>query len=848
MPGGGDQGRGGERITADMGESGLADLIITAPVKGWAAPLEEVPDPVFAGRMMGDGVAIHPIGTTVHAPCDGVVVGLHAAGHAVTIRNAAGAELLVHIGLDTVALGGRGFRALVAEGARVLRGDPLIEFDLDAVGQAATSLVTPVIVTNSDAFRIERRTTAKLVGVGEALMTLVPVAAEERDWAAGEGEAHRRTLTVPLAHGIHARPAARIGECARGFEAEVEIVHGWRRVDARSAVGLMNLALKQGDSIAIEARGRDAREAAEAVADLIASGMGEAVRVLAPPPACSVAASPEGALPGVTAAPGLAIGSAAWLTAEAPEIVRDAADPAAESVAFAAAMEQVRAHIEAAASRGSAAGREILEAHLAFLADEQLLGTARAHIAAGRSAGFAWSETIAAQAATLRASGDARFAERAADFEDLERQVLLALAGHEPMGQRFAPGTILLAHDLLPSQLIGLDPGQVAGVVLARGGPTSHVAIIAASMGLPMLVAVGPPLTIIAEGATLVLDADAGLVHVDPAGEALEGYRARLTYLHERKAAALALAQEPCRTADGTRIELFANLGSVEDAASAVARGAEGSGLLRTEFLFLERATAPGEEEQRASYQAIAEAMGRRPVIVRLLDIGGDKPAPWLPMAVEKNPMLGARGIRATLAHPELLDAQLRAILGVRPAGQCRIMVPMVTGLSELRAVRAAIERLGGGPVQLGVMIETPAAAATADQIAAEADFLSIGTNDLTQYTLAMDRENPAVAAGVDALHPAVLRLIGHSCDGGARHGKTVGVCGGLASDPLGIPLLIGLGVTELSATPAFVPEAKALVRRLDLARCRALADEALHLGSAQEIRAGVRAFMEELG
>jgi phosphoenolpyruvate-protein phosphotransferase len=827
----------------------LADLIITAPVKGWAAPLEEVPDPVFAERMMGDGVAIHPTGSTIHAPCDGVVVALHAAGHAVTIRNEAGAEILVHTGLDTVTLGGKGFRPLVAEGASVSRGDPLIEFDIDAVGRAATSLITPVIVTNSDAFRIERRTMGKMVGVGEALMTLAPVAAEARDWADGDGETHRRTVTVPLAHGIHARPAARIGECARGFEAEVEIVTGERRANVRSAASLMSLGLKQGDSITVESRGRDAAEAARAVAEMIASGMGESVAQATPAPApvaTPLAAAPDGALAGIAAAPGIAIGLAAWLEADLPEITRHADNPAAELDRFEAALAKVRTHIEASAARGSAVQRQILEAHLAFLADPELISVAEQLIGIGHSAGFAWSEAIAAQAALLRSTGDARFAERAADFEDLERQVLLALAGREPGAQAFAPGSILLGQDLLPSQLIGLDPGAVAGVVLAKGGPTSHVAIIAASMGLPMLVAAGTPLTTIAEDTMLVLDADAGLVHVDPAADALESNRARLASLTERKAAALASAQEPCRTADGARIELFANLGSVEDAVTAVARGAEGSGLLRTEFLFMDRATAPDEQEQFANYQAIADAMQGRPVIVRLLDIGGDKPAPYLPLAAEKNPMLGVRGIRATLAHPELLDTQLRAILRVQPAGQCRIMVPMVTGLAELRAVRSAVERIGG-TAQIGVMIETPAAAATADLIAAEADFLSIGTNDLTQYTLAMDRENPGVAAGVDALHPAVLRLIGHTAESGTRRSKPVGVCGGLASDPLGIPLLIGLGVTELSTTPAFVPEAKALVRTLDLAACRALATQALDLGSASEIRAALRAFVEKL-
>ncbi|MES2442127.1 MAG: phosphoenolpyruvate--protein phosphotransferase [Pseudomonadota bacterium] len=824
----------------------MADLIITAPVKGWAAPLDEVPDPVFAERMMGDGVAIHPTGSTIHAPCDGVVVNLHAARHAVTIRNEAGAEILIHTGLDTVALGGEGFRALVGEGAAVSRGDPLIEFDLDAVGVAAISLVVPVIVTNSEAFRIDRRTTGQLVGVGEALMTLSPIAAEAR--VSAEGELLTRTITVPLVHGIHARPAARIGECARAFEADVAIVAGDRRANVRSAVALMGLRLRLDEQVIIEARGRDARAALAAVGDLIASGMGEVSSDPAPAPATAVEA-PPGALAGIAASPGLAIGTAAWLAAEQIEVARDAVDPAAETARLDTALDRVRAHIAAAATRGSEAQRHILEAHLAFLGDEDLLAAARAQIAAGRSAGHGWREAIGAQVALLRGAGDARFAERASDLEDLQRQVQLALAGREPEEQSFGPGTILLAHDLLPSQLIALDRANVTAVALAGGGPTSHTAILAASMGLPMLVAV--PLDALATGTSLVLDADAGLLHIDPSPEALEGHRQRLARQHQRRAAALQSAQAPCRTADGTRIELFANLGALDDATAAVARGAEGSGLLRTEFLFMGRASAPSEDEQLAAYQAIADAMEGRPIIVRLLDIGGDKPASYVRIAPEKNPMLGQRGVRVALANPDLLDTQIRAILRVRPAGQCRIMVPMITGLGELRAVRAAVDRasasLGISGIQLGVMIETPAAAATADLIAADADFLSIGTNDLTQYTLAMDRENAAVAGGVDALHPAVLRLIAHSCDSGARNRRTVGVCGGLASDPLGIPLLIGLGVTELSTTPAFMPEAKALVRTLDIARCRALAGQALDLGSAAEIRALARAFVEEL-
>ena len=293
--------------------------------------------------------------------------------------------------------------------------------------------------------------------------------------------------------------------------------------------------------------------------------------------------------------------------------------------------------------------------------------------------------------------------------------------------------------------------------------------------------------------------------------------------------------------ADGSRIEVFANLGSLADAQGALAAGAEGCGLLRTEFLFLDRETAPGEDEQAAQYRAIAEALEGRPLIVRLLDVGGDKSAAYLPIAIEENPALGVRGVRVLLRRPQLLGAQLRAIL--RGAPGAKIMAPMVASLAELRAVRAALDEARRdvafeGRVDLGVMIETPAAAMIADQLAGEADFLSVGTNDLTQYTLAMDRGNPELAAEVDALHPAVLRLIAMAVEGGRKHALWTGVCGGLAGDLTAAPILIGLGVTELSMPGAAIAEVKSMIRTLAPGACRRLAEEALAQHSPQAVRA----------
>ncbi len=833
----------------------MTAIQLTAPLHGWAAALDDVPDAVFAGRMLGDGAAIDPLGTTLHAPCDGQVLTLHAGGHAITLRGEGGVELLMHIGIDTVQLGGSGFTAKVAVGDTVTRGQPLIDFDLDALVQAAPSLMTPVIVTNGEHFRIADRSGGCVVAVGDPLLTLEPLGAVVIDTQGASGERVVADVRVPLAHGIHARPAARIGEVARGFDATCWLSKGGAEAKTSGAVGLLGLGIRFGDTVSVIASGPDAAQAVTALVELIEGGMGEGVAhapaapIVAPPPAQPVEL-PEGQLAGTLAAPGFAIGTARWLRVADIPVPVDGQGAGVEAARLDSALAAVRDRLSS--QDGGGAGAAIRAAHIAFLDDPELREVADRDVAAGRDAGHAWRQATRAQADTLRSLGDARLAERADDLLDLERQVLRELTGAADDAMTFAPGTILLADDLLPSQVMALDPACVAGLLVERGGPTSHVAILAATMGLPALVAVGAPLTGVEDGTTLIVDADNGVIHVAPDEAALASARTRMERRAADQAAALAQAAEHCVTTDGIRIEAFANLGSVEDAVVAMANGAEGSGLLRTEFLFLERDTAPDAAEQAALYGDIAAKLDGRPLIVRLLDVGGDKPASYLPIAPEENPALGLRGIRVALAMPDILEAQLRGILSVQPVGQCRIMVPMVASVDEIIAVRAVVDRLRGelgitDRVEVGIMVETPAAAVTSATLAAHADFLSIGTNDLTQYALAMDRGNPAVAGGVDGLHPAVLQLIAHTTEGGRRHGRWVGVCGGLASDRLAIPLLIGLGVTELSAAPRFVPELKALVRRLDASACHTLAIRTLAASSAREVRALAREFLQEV-
>lgn len=825
-----------------------AELIVHAPIDGWVCSLDEVPDEAFAGRMVGDGLALDPTGTTVRAPFDGVVAGVARTGHAVSVRSDLGPEILIHLGLETVGLNGAGFTVHVAAGARVRLGDPLLTLDLDVIAAGARSLISPVLLANEGRVRLlplDRSVTA-----GEPIMAVEIAVAQAKAEGVG-GAVLSRTVRAPLPHGLHARPASRIAAAARDFDARIRLSLGERSAEATSLTAMMTLGLKDGDDLTLSAEGPQAEQALEALSALIASGLGEGAAHEAATPAAltpTAQAAPEtgedGELifTGVTASPGLTLGRAVRLRQAEIEVLEHGRGVMLEQAALQQALSAVRGRIEASVASGGSHRRAILAAHLAFLDDPGLLATAQEAVEAGRSAGFAWRTATQGGVALFRSLGDARTAERADDLMDLERQVLIELSGEAaPAPMVLGAGSVILADDLLPSQLIALDAVKVAGLCTARGGPTSHVAILAAAMGVPALVAVGAGLEKVDDGALVVLDADGRRLIAHPSAARQARAQSAVAARDRRRAEARALAAEDCRTADGVRIEVFANLGDAAEAAPAVSGGAEGCGLLRTEFLFLERQSAPTEDEQLAQYQAIADALDGRPLVVRTLDAGGDKPLPYLPMPHEENPALGLRGVRTGLHRPDLLLTQLRAICRVRSKGTVAVMLPMIASAAEIRQVRALLDiaasETGTSATLLGVMIETPAAAVTADLLAPHIDFVSIGTNDLTQYALAMDRQNAHLAAQLDGLHPAVLRLIARTATGAAGT-RWVGVCGGLASDPVAAPILIGLGVTELSAAPSMVAEIKAVARAVTLADCRALAAQALSLDSAEAVRA----------
>ncbi|HEY4366818.1 MAG TPA: phosphoenolpyruvate--protein phosphotransferase [Steroidobacteraceae bacterium] len=827
----------------------MPSLTLHAPLNGWSAPLEEVPDDVFAQRMLGDGVAIDPTGNSLHAPCDGEVISIAAAKHAIALRADNGAEILMHVGVDTVALGGAGFELHVTAGARVHRGDRLLSFDLEVLVRSARSLITPILLTNGDRYSIVSVQQNREVRVGDELMIVEEVAQKSATNASTVASQISERVVVEHAHGIHARPAALIANYAKSIPAELSVQAHGRAANPRSAVALMSLGIRAGDELTIMGSGPDAATAIAGIRRIIAS-LEPAIATPKSPPRASVAPAPpirrseDNHLRGVIASNGFTVGRAFFLRAAEIAVTEGGQGVAHESAELERGRAEVRARLQELAGHSDRTAREVINAHLEFVDDWELVGAARRSIARGKSAAYAWRRAVRDSADSLKALGDPLIAERIDDLLDLEHQVLVALLGQSQVTHIEVPErSVVLAEDLKPSQLMTFAADKVAGICLAAGGPTSHVAILAAGMGIPALVALGPEILAVADDTWIVLDAEQGVATIAPQPGEITAAERVLATRRQRALAQRVAAQSDCHTADGQRIEMFANLGSLADAQTAVLQGAEGCGLLRTEFLFLERESAPDEDEQLARYQEIADVLSGRPFVVRTLDIGGDKPIAYLPLPAEDNPALGLRGVRTSLWRPDLLRIQLRALLRIEPAGQCRILLPMITDLEEIRAVRRILDEVRNelavtSPTQVGAMIETPAAAVIADQIASEVDFVSIGTNDLTQYTLAMDRGHADLAARIDGLHPAVLRLIGMTADAASGHARPVAVCGGLASDPAAVAILIGLGVTELSVVPAMIPQLKYLIGTLTITQCRSLSQRALEQQSAAAVRA----------
>ncbi|WP_158782565.1 phosphoenolpyruvate-protein phosphotransferase PtsI [Pantoea sp. BAV 3049] len=568
---------------------------------------------------------------------------------------------------------------------------------------------------------------------------------------------------------------------------------------------------------------------------------------------------------GILASPGIAFGKALLLKEDEIVINRKkiSADQVEQEVQrFLDGRSKAAAQLEAIKIKaGETFGEEkeaIFEGHIMLLEDEELeqeiIALIKDDLASADAAAFS---VIEGQAKALEELDDEYLKERAADVRDIGKRLLQNILGlHIVDLSAIADEVLLVAKDLTPSETAQLNLDKVLGFITDLGGRTSHTSIMARSLELPAIVGTGDVTTQVKNGDFLILDGVNNNIYVNPSQDKIDELKAIHNQYVTEKNDLAKLKDLPAITLDGHQVEVCANIGTVRDVAGAERNGAEGVGLYRTEFLFMDRDALPTEEEQFQAYKAVAEAMGQQAVIVRTMDIGGDKDLPYMNLPKEDNPFLGWRAIRIAMDRPEILHAQLRAILRASAFGKLRIMFPMVISVEEVRTLKAELEKLKAQlreegkafdeSIEAGIMVETPASAAIAHHLAKEVDFFSIGTNDLTQYTLAVDRGNDLISHLYNPMTPSVLTLIKQVIDASHAEGKWTGMCGELAGDERATLLLLGMGLDEFSMSAISIPRIKKIIRNTNFEDAKALAEQALAQPTAEELMNLVNKFIEE--
>jgi fructose-specific PTS system IIA-like component len=675
----------------------------------------------------------------------------------------------------------------------------------------------------------------------------------------------------PLQHGLHARPASTLAEVVARFQAEISLTNqrSGASANARSVLEMVALGIKRGDRCRMRIAGADAESAEKTLRAFVLNELPICDEALPAEPPATGSNLPRGLrgsgvrwFAGSVVCPGIGMGRVVVVGGARipPELLLvPARAPAEEREQLRRATAAVRAALETRlAVRPPAVEQGILRAHLTILGDVGLHQKIAAAITAGDSAVQAIAQASAYFAGQMRAAESVYVRERALDIEDIAFQLLERIHGSRLQCEQ--PGlsepSVVVAESLTPRQFLALDKRQLQALVLEHTGGTSHAVILARSFGIPTLTGVADVRTHLAAGAQAIVDANLGLVIPELSAAVRRFYERERATLRRREERLAGFTRAPARTRDGQVLEVAANVATLEELAPAFACGADGIGLFRTEMLFMDREAPPSEEEQFAIYVQAARVARGSTVIVRTFDVGGDKPVPYLQLAPEKNPFLGLRGLRLYPAHAGLFRSQLRAILRASAFGRIWMMVPMLSSVDELRwvkarlaEVRAELDAAGrehDPALRVGVMIEVPSAAFSIAELAAEADFFSIGTNDLLQYFMAVDREDERIAALASARHPAFLRLLQKIVGDARGAGRWVGMCGEMTRSPRNLALLVGLGLDEISTAAPGIPAHKAAIAQLCAADCRALLESALACGTPGEVEQLVAAFREQ--
>lgn len=825
----------------------MVGIVIVSHSRMLAAGIKELADQMVQGRVPlaaagGIDDPDHQIGTdAVHV--FNAIESVYSKDGVLVLMDLGSALMSAEVAVEMLTEGQRS-RVALCEAA-------LVEGTLAAVVQAdGNGTLAQVIAEAQGALA------AKAAQLGVELPTTT--LEEGVESAVSHTELHQLTLTIHNRLGLHARPAARFVSTANQFDAAIQIAKAGKSANAKSINQVTTLGVKQGNEVVITAVGRDAENALAAIQTLVDDNFGESEKAVDTPDMVQpVATADAGAWTGIAASPGVAIGPVFQYRPRLPQVQTKAVeDVDAEWKRLQTAVDTAGQDIEALYQQAlQQVGKEeaaIFQAHKMFLEDPDLLEKVEATLKSEKiNAEAAWDRAVKEGVGLFEQLTDPYLKARAADLQDVGNRVLRQLLGVQlPSLTRQEP-FILVAADLTPSDTAQLDRSLVLGICTEMGGATAHSAILARALGIPAVVGVGERPASLADGTTIVVDGSSGQIWPEPTDEQVTAFTAaRDTWLKQTQAAKDE-GQQPAITPDGHRVEIAANIGGPKDTAVALEYGAEGVGLFRTEFLFLDRETAPSEAEQLAVYREVVEGMGKRPLIIRTLDVGGDKPLPYLDLGDEENPFLGWRGIRFCLDKPEIFKPQLRAILraGVDHQGkpaQVKMMFPMIGSVDELHRAQTFLDeakaelKQEGHPfadqMEVGIMIEVPSAVAVADVLARYVDFFSIGTNDLTQYVMAADRGNANVANLAQALQPAVLRMIQQTIAAGHAANLWVGMCGELAGNALATPVLLGMGLDEFSMSGPAIPGVKTAVRQWTLPEAQKVAAEALKLETADDV------------
>ena len=834
------------------------DLI--APLSGKVYPIERSADQVFAQRIIGDGFVIDPSSNCVVAPCDGIITQLHRAKHAISIKTNQDIEVLIHIGIDTVKLNGKGFEDKVALKDEVKLGQPLIYFDPDEVSKHANLQTVIIITTGQTGNLINKEGSDVEAGKTKAFTIHSNDTAKIPEATKSKTKAQEsREITILNPQGLHARPAAQLIQSVKSYDADITIVNNDNNKIApiKSLTALLELNTKCGSKLTFNVQAENPTQVLDALEQAISSGLGEQVETLQPvysyqdeQPLISWGETDASHIVGISAARGMVAGTVLHQYHSFPDLPEKGEGIEEElgqlTYGINKAQNSLEELIKKLKSYASSLHEDVFIAHQELLNDPILINTAEELIKQGKSAMWSWHSCYLDKAKELRGLNNPLLAARADDIEDVGSRVLRALIGILTSTEEIPENTILFLDSITPSEIVSLDKSKIIAICTVKGGATSHAAILASSLNIPYIASASNKIREVKTGTEIIVDANKGVINIAPTAQQLKDlliYKNKLIEINKKIAENKSTAAV---TIDGVRVLVAANIADTEDVEQAKNLGADGIGLTRSEFIFMNRMSAPTVEEQETIYKKILETMaGDHPIVIRTLDAGGDKPISYLPIDKEDNPFLGERGIRIGILRPSILRDQIKALLK-SATNNLNIMLPMVSSILELRAVKKLIEeeqnklqQASGKKINvgIGIMVEVPSVAIIADQFAQEVDFFSIGSNDLIQYTLAVDRGHAKLGKWVDGLDPAVLHLINKTITAAKKYGKWVGICGGMAADVAAVPILVGLGIDELSMSAHNIPMIKQRIRELDFAACKKIAEQALTMQHAKQVR-----------